>query len=176
MTVLTSSLWLKQELCKPLLPRSVLDSFQVFNKFYTGRHQGRKLTQLGDRGEGEVNFLSLIKKSNDKVLLVNSLQMTVLMLFNQQNAMTAKQIENETKIPSRLVEVVLKSLIKPLVNGKDKGPNVLKSESNADKVAESDLFSVNDQFTNPRKKVKIPIIMPKRGETKKERQEEKKEN
>ena len=91
--------------------------------------------------------------------------MTVLMLFNQQNSMTAKQIENETKIPFSLVHLVLKSLIKPLVTGKVKGLNVLKNESNADKVAEIDVFSVNDQFTNPRKRVKIPISMPKRGET-----------
>ena len=90
----------------------MLDSFQV----YTGKHQGRKLTQLSDRGEGEVNFLLFIKISNDKVLLVNSLQMTVLVLFNQQNAMTAKKIENEAKILFSLVQNVLK----PLVTGKVK--------------------------------------------------------
>ena len=170
-TVLTSSLWPKQDLCKPILPRTLLDSFQLFDNFYTRKFQGRKLTQLNDRGEGEVNFFSLTKKSNDKVLVVNSLQMIVLMLFNQQLEMTTKQIEAETKIPLKLLTIVLKSLTKPLTS---KGSNVLKSLSGSKNILESDSFSVNEQFTHQRKRVKIPISMPKLGETKKGRQGQKK--
>ena len=95
-TVLTSSSWPTIHLCKPILPRTLLDSFQLFNDFYTDKFQGRMLAQLSDLGEGEIKFFSLTKKSDDKVLLVNSLQMIVLMLFNQQHEMTPKQIENET--------------------------------------------------------------------------------
>ena len=87
--------------------------------------------------------------------------------------MTAKQIENETKIPFHLLSVVLRTLIKPLVTGKVKGPNVLKSESKSDEVVESDLFSVNEEFSTLRKRVKIPINLPKRREIKKARMEEK---
>ena len=170
-TVLTSSLWPKQDLCKPTLPRTLLDSFQLFDDFYTRKFQGRKLTQLSDRGDGEVTFFSLTEKSNDKVLVVNSLQMIVLMLFNQQQKMTTKQIETETKIPLKLLIIVLKSLTKPLTT---KGSNLLKNLTGSKNVLESDTFLVNDQFTHQRKRVKIPISMPKRGETKADRLKEKK--
>ena len=75
--------------------------------------------------------------------------MIVLMLFNQQLEMTAKQISNETKIPFKLLTIVLKSLIKPLANSN--GANVLKNSSGPKNVLESDTFSVNDQFTQQRK-------------------------
>ena len=159
-TVLSEASWPKQGLCKPTLPRIVLDSFQLFNDFYTKKFNGRKLTQINHRGEGEINFFSLTKKPDDKVLLVNSLQMIVLMLFNKQQEMTAKQIENETKIPFKLLTVVLESLTKPLSSSN--GSNVLKNLSGSKNVLESDTFSVNDNFTHHRKSLKIPIIFPNR--------------
>ena len=49
---------------------------------------------------------------------------------------------------------------------------MLKSESNADKVAESDLFSVNDQFGNPRKdknrkfEIDVAVVRTMKGKKK----------
>ena len=161
-TILTSSSWPIIHLCKPILPRTLFDSFQLFSDFYTIKFPGRRLAQLNDLGEGEIKFLSLTKKSDDKVLLVNSLQMIVLMLFNQQHEMTPKQIENETKIPFWVLTVVFESLTKPLASSNRS--SVLKYLSGFKNVLESDTFSVNDNFTHQRKRVKIPLNLPNRGE------------
>ena len=71
-----------------------------------------------------------------------------------------------------LLTRVIKFVIKQLVTGKVKGLSVLKSESNADKVAESDLFSVNDQFGNPRKdknrkfEIDVAVVRTMKGKKK----------
>ena len=172
-TVLNSSLWPKSKFfCKPALPKNVLKSFRVFKNYYTQKHPGRKLKLSSDRGTAEVRFILNSENSEDKVLLVNSLQMVVMLLFNHHEKMNWKQIVSESKIPFELLKIVLASLTSPLVVNNVERPNVLKSLRGTKQATENDLFYVNEKFTNKLERVKIPMVLPPLNKFKKDQKPE----
>ena len=137
------------------MPPVIVKSFEKLNSFYKNNVDKNRLLKLNYRhGSAEVAFLKAGKE--DKILQVDNFQVTVLMLFNNRNRWTVKDAANETKISITNLAVIFQSL----AFGK-KGTNVLlkvPSLTNESEVMPDDSFEVNDNFTNPRRKIKMPIV------------------
>jgi cullin 3 len=86
-------------------------------------------------------------------LKVSRYQMCVLMLFNNADRLSCKEIEQATAIPMPDLKRCLQSLA--LVKGK----NVLRKEPMSKDIAEDDAFFFNDKFTSKLFKVKIGTVV-----------------
>ncbi|XP_031254042.1 cullin-3A-like [Pistacia vera] len=90
--------------------------------------------------------------------------MCVLMLFNNADQLSYKEIEQATEIPASDLKRCLQSLACV------KGKNVLRKEPMSKDIAEDDAFFFNDKFTSKFVKVKIGTVVTQR-ETEPENQE-----
>ncbi|KAJ0043707.1 hypothetical protein Pint_19239 [Pistacia integerrima] len=103
-------------------------------------------------------------KGQKHELNVSTYQMCVLMLFNNADQLSYKEIEQATEIPASDLKRCLQSLACV------KGKNVLRKEPMSKDIAEDDAFFFNDKFTSKFVKVKIGTVVAQR-ETEPENQE-----
>ncbi|XP_039644888.1 cullin-3b [Perca fluviatilis] len=128
--VLTTGYWPTQSATpKCNIPPSPRHAFEVFRRFYLGKHSGRQLTLQHHMGSADLNatFYGPIKKedgsevgvggaqvtgSNTRkhILQVSTFQMTILMLFNNRDKSIFEEIQQETDIPERELVRALQSL------------------------------------------------------------------
>uniref|UniRef100_A0A4W6F3Y2 Cullin 3 n=1 Tax=Lates calcarifer TaxID=8187 RepID=A0A4W6F3Y2_LATCA len=188
--VLTTGYWPTQSATpKCNIPPSPRHAFEVFRRFYLGKHSGRQLTLQHHMGSADLNatFYGPIKKedgsevgvggaqvtgSNTRkhILQVSTFQMTILMLFNnrEKTIFCAKKHKQqpETDIPERELVRALQSLAcgKPT-------QRVLTKEPKSKEIENGHVFTVNDQFTSKLHRVKIQTVAAKQGESDPERKE-----
>uniref|UniRef100_A0A3Q3WVP6 Cullin family profile domain-containing protein n=1 Tax=Mola mola TaxID=94237 RepID=A0A3Q3WVP6_MOLML len=184
--VLTTGYWPTQSATpKCNIPPSPRHAFEVFRRFYLGKHSGRQLTLQHHMGSADLNatFYGPIKKedgsevgvggaqvtgSNTRkhILQVSTFQMTILMLFNNREKSTFEEIQQETDIPERELVRALQSLAcgKPT-------QRVLTKEPKSKEIENGHVFTVNDQFTSKLHRVKIQTVAAKQGESDPERKE-----
>lgn len=75
----------------------------------------------------------------------------ILLLFNNQESLTYREIQEATNIPADVLEVQIKSLAHPKIKVLNKNPPTA--------VCESDhTFKINDKYTSKMFKVKIPLM------------------
>uniref|UniRef100_A0A674NZX0 Cullin 3b n=1 Tax=Takifugu rubripes TaxID=31033 RepID=A0A674NZX0_TAKRU len=184
--VLTTGYWPTQSATpKCNIPHSPRHAFEVFRRFYLGKHSGRQLTLQHHMGSADLNatFYGPIRKedgsefgvggaqvtgSNTRkhILQVSTFQMTILMLFNNREKFTFEEIQQETDIPERELVRALQSLAcgKPT-------QRVLTKEPKSKEIENGHVFTVNDQFTSKLHRVKIQTVAAKQGESDPERKE-----
>uniref|UniRef100_A0A8C6KUM1 Cullin 3 n=1 Tax=Nothobranchius furzeri TaxID=105023 RepID=A0A8C6KUM1_NOTFU len=184
--VLTTGYWPTQSATpKCNIPPSPRHAFEVFRRFYLGKHSGRQLTLQHHMGSADLNatFYGPIRKedgsevvvggaqvtgSNTRkhILQVSTFQMTILMLFNNREKSTFEEIQQETDIPERELVRALQSLAcgKPT-------QRVLTKEPKSKEIENGHVFTVNDQFTSKLHRVKIQTVAAKQGESDPERKE-----
>ncbi|MCI04383.1 cullin-3A-like, partial [Trifolium medium] len=110
---------------------------------------------------GTADLKATFGKGQRHELNVSTYQMCVLMLFNNADSLSYKEIEQVTEIPSSDLKRCLQSL--SLV----KGRNVLRKEPISKDVSEDDEFFVNDKFSSKLYKVKIgTVVAQKKAEPK----------
>ncbi|KAL3578228.1 hypothetical protein D5086_019732 [Populus alba] len=97
-------------------------------------------------------------------LNVSTYQMCVLMLFNNAERLSYKEIEQATEIPAADLKRCLQSMACV------KGKNVLRKEPMSKDIGEEDVFFVNDKFTSKFYKVKIGTVVAQK-ESEPEKQE-----
>ncbi|KAI4815712.1 hypothetical protein KUCAC02_005847 [Chaenocephalus aceratus] len=183
--VLTTGYWPTQSATpKCNIPPSPRHAFEVFRRFYLGKHSGRQLTLQHHMGSADLNatFYGAIKKDGAEVgvggaqvtgsntrkhiLQVSTFQMTILMLFNNRDKSVFEEIQQETDIPERELVRALQSLAcgKPT-------QRVLTKEPKSKEIENGHVFTVNDQFTSKLHRVKIQTVAAKQGESDPERKE-----
>eukprot|EP00066_Takifugu_rubripes_P025487 XP_011614753.1 PREDICTED: cullin-3-like [Takifugu rubripes] len=180
--VLTAGVWPTQSPApKCSIPSVLSNAFEVFGSFYLEKHIGRKLMLQHHLGWAEVNatFYGSLKKENGSdacasdaqvtrkhILQVSTFQMTILMLYNNREKYTFKEIHQETDIPERdLVRALL-----PLFWGKTE-QRVLTKEPSSKELDRGDIFTVNDEFNCKWHKVKLKTIAAKKEATVPEKKE-----
>eukprot|EP00055_Hartaetosiga_balthica_P006552 m.20735 g.20735 ORF g.20735 m.20735 type:complete len:771 (+) comp5280_c0_seq1:227-2539(+) len=95
--VLTINTWpFTQTLPSIRLPPALASCIDAFNGFYKSKHQGRKLTWLHDKSKGEIKSLYLKKAYT---FVANTIQITVLLQFNDAAHLTLKDFLSRTEIP-----------------------------------------------------------------------------
>jgi cullin 3 len=152
--VLTTGSWPTQTPAKCNLPNEIINCCEVFKKFYLSNHNGRRLTWQTNMGTAEIKFMVGGKKYE---LIVNTYQMVVLLLFNDQNKLTLKEMSEATGIPGP----DLKRTLVALTNPKNK---ILEKESASKAIDEADAFAVNSKFKSKMYRVKVIAVAQKETE------------
>ena len=161
-TVLTTGSWPTQPGTTCNLPIEMLTLCEKFRSYYLGTHTGRRLTWQTNMGTADVK--ATFAKGQKHELHVSTYQMCVLMLFNNADRLSYKEIEQATEIPASDLKRCMQSLACV------KGKNVLRKEPMSKDISEADVFFVNDKFTNKLYKVKIGTVVAQK-ETEPEKQE-----
>ncbi|CAK8698385.1 unnamed protein product [Clavelina lepadiformis] len=195
--VLTTMCWPTQASSPTCsIPHAPRHAFDVFRRFYLGKHEGRQLTLQHHRGYADLNASfypqqktqsnsssstslnnggdSTEKQSTRKhILQVSTFQMCILMLFNNREKWLFEDMQQETEIPAKELARALQSL----ACGKQ-NQRVLSKEPKGKEIEKGDTFTVNDNFTSKLHRVKIQSVAqkqesePERKETRSKVQED----
>ncbi|KAG2450508.1 hypothetical protein HYH02_005009 [Chlamydomonas schloesseri] len=158
--VLTTGSWPTQAPSKCNLPRELEAACESFRNFYLSTHSGRRLTFQPNMGTADLR--AVFGGGRRHELNVSTYQMCVLLLFNEADSLSYRDIAQATEIPTPDLKRALQSLACV------KGRNVLRKEPAGKDVADSDVFFFNDKFTSKLIKVKISTVAAtKEGESEK---------
>ncbi|XP_076891601.1 cullin-3A-like [Bidens hawaiensis] len=160
--VLTTGSWPTQSTPTCNLPAEILGVCEKFKTYYLGTHNGRRLTWQTNMGSGDIK--ATFPGGQKHELNVSTYQMCVLMLFNNADQLSYKEIEQAVEIPT----VELKRCLQSLACAK--GKNVLRKEPMSKDISETDYFFFNDKFTSKFYKVKIGMVAAQK-ESEPEKQE-----
>ncbi|KAA8644389.1 hypothetical protein EYZ11_002792 [Aspergillus tanneri] len=164
--VLTSTMWPMEVMSAAkgedvqlpcILPKEVESIKQSFEKFYLGKHSGRKLSWQPSMGS--VDIRATFRRSNGKTqrheLNVSTYAMVILMLFNDLpdgKSLSYVEIQAQTGIPEHDLVRNLQSLaVAPKTR-------VLRKEPMSKDVKPTDAFFFNDDFHSPYMKVRIGVV------------------
>ncbi|XP_043724149.1 cullin-3A [Telopea speciosissima] len=160
--VLTTGSWPTQPSSTCNLPAEILGVCEKFRAYYLGTHTGRRLSWQTNMGTADLK--ATFGKGQKHELNVSTYQMCILMLFNNADCLSYKEIEQATEIPASDLKRCLQSLACV------KGKNVLRKEPMSKDIAEDDAFFFNDKFTSKFYKVKIGTVVAQK-ESEPEKQE-----
>jgi cullin 3 len=153
--VLTTGAWPSstagQRACN--LPREVDKACEEFTSFYHKAYSGRRLTWQTGMGNAELRVTFGDRKHE---ISCSTLQMVVLLLFNDADCWTFQEISRATSIPDAELQRVLQSLACV------KGKNVLRKDPMSKDVNPTDTFTVNDEFSSKLFRVRIGTITAQR--------------
>ncbi|KAK1146407.1 hypothetical protein N8T08_003194 [Aspergillus melleus] len=179
--VLTSTMWPMEVMSATkgdgvqascVIPKEVESVKQSFEKFYLGKHSGRKLSWQPSMGSADIR--ATFQRSNGKTqrheLNVSTYAMVILLLFNDlpaDKSLTFEEIQARTMIPEHDLVRNLQSLaVAPKTR-------VLKKEPMSKDVKPSDAFFFNNDFHSPYMKVRIGVVSG--GANKVENQDQRKD-
>jgi len=147
--VLQSGAWpLGQTSISPLsIPQELVKSVQMFEQFYNGRFNGRKLTWLQHLSTGEVK-VSYLKRPY--IITVTTYQMTVMLLFNDKTSLHFSDILEQTQLVEKELVRTLQSLV---------DVRLITMSEDSDPV--SCTYSLNMNFSSKRTKLKITTAVQK---------------
>lgn len=149
--VLTTGSWPAQSSVTCNLPTEMSALCEKFRSYYLSTHNGRKLTWQTNMGTADLK--ATFGSGQKHELNVSTYQMCILMLFNNADRLSYREIEQATEIPASDLKRCLQSLA--LV----KGRNVLRKEPMGKDVSEDDTFYVNDRFSSKLYKIKIGTVV-----------------
>ncbi|XP_010257131.1 PREDICTED: cullin-3A-like [Nelumbo nucifera] len=160
--VLTTGSWPTQPSAACNLPAEILGVCEKFRTYYLGTHTGRRLSWQTNMGTADLK--ATFGKGQKHELNVSTYQMCILMLFNNSDRLSYKEIEQATEIPASDLKRCMQSLACV------KGKNVLRKEPMSKDIGEDDTFFFNDKFTSKFYKVKIGTVVAQK-ESEPEKQE-----
>lgn len=166
-SVLTSTMWPLESMApqygqgeaRPtcIFPTSIEQIKTSFEKFYLGKHSGRKLTWQANMGTADIRayFPQMKGPKKTRELNVSTYAMVILLLFNdlaEGQSITCEEIQAETNIPFNELMRNLQSLA---VATKTR---ILVKEPMSKDVKLTDKFSLNEHFYSQFQKVKIGVV------------------
>jgi cullin 1 len=142
-------------------PQEIVKTYDRFNTFYSNKHSGRKLTWLWQlcKGEMKANYT----KSPQKVpytFLVSTYQMGVLLMFNERDVVSYDDMAVTTALGKETLDPSLGIMVKAKVIIPE--PADAKPESGTS-------YRLNYNFKS--KKLKVPLMITVKSETKAEAEE-----
>ncbi|KAJ8313728.1 hypothetical protein KUTeg_008289 [Tegillarca granosa] len=117
-----------------------------FEAFYNGKFSGRKLTWLHSFCSAELKFNHL---KRPYFVTMGTFHMAVLLLFNNCDCLTFKDLLDNTKLPSKELSKQLESLLET---------KIISTEGD---INHNSTFSLNGSYTNKRTKFKITAAAQK---------------
>lgn len=150
-SILTMGYWPTYPVMEVTLPPEMVQYQDVFNKFYLGKHSGRKLQWQPTLGHC---VLKAWFNQGNKEFLVSLFQALVLLLFNDADNLSLEDIKAATNIEDGELRRTLQSL----ACGKAR---VLQKNPRGRDVGDTDRFVFNADFTNKLFRIKINQIQMK---------------
>jgi len=130
------------------LPQELVKSVQMFEGFYNGLFNGRKLTWLQHLSTGELK-LTFLKKPY--IVTCTTYQMAVLLLFNDNEKMSFKDISSQCELEDKELKRTLQSIV---------DVKMLTQIGTMSDLVECD-YELNRNFSNKRTKFKITAAVQK---------------
>ncbi|PIA57439.1 hypothetical protein AQUCO_00600278v1 [Aquilegia coerulea] len=149
--VLTTGSWPTQPTNTCNLPAEILGVCEKFRMYYLGTHTGRRLTWQTNMGTADLK--ATFGNGQKHELNVSTYQMCILMLFNNADRLSYREIEQATEIPASDLKRCLQSLACV------KGKNILRKEPMSKDIGEDDAFFFNYKFSSKFYKVKIGTVV-----------------
>ncbi|XP_071441003.1 cullin-4A [Hetaerina americana] len=149
--ILTMGYWPTYPVVEVTPPAEMVHHQDVFNKFYLGKHGGRKLQWQPTLGHC---VLRAVFPMGKKELQVSLFQALVLLLFNDADELSLEEIGTATGIEDGELRRTLQSL----ACGKAR---VLQKMPRGRDVEDNDRFLFNREFTNKLFRIKINQIQMK---------------
>lgn len=143
--VLSSGSWPRMSIEKVKYPDVVSNSIAIFESYYQQQNNNNKILQWIP--EKSTCTLTSTFESNRYEMNMTCFQGIIMMLFNEYSSLSLSEIINITNIP--LTEA--KRSLVGLVCGKYK---ILQGSN---KVEMTDRYTVNDKFSDKKKKISIPL-------------------
>jgi hypothetical protein len=148
-SVCTTGAWPTSSIQPVKKPPDIVEVSDRFTQFYLNRFSGRRLNFQMDKGKADVSVQFSAKCK--KILVVSTYQMLVLLLFNNKNTWTFKEMQEATSIPREDLQVAALSMAHPKVKVMRKAPNTKD-------IQDSHKFQLNPKYQNPRAKIPIPTL------------------
>jgi cullin 3 len=178
--VLTSTMWPMEMMASKegqvqlpcTFPKEIESLKQSFEKFYLGKHSGRKLSWQAGMGTADIRatFRRASGKTQRYELNVSTYALVILSLFNDlpdSESYTYEEIQGRTSIPEHDLIRNLQSLaVAPKTR-------VLKKEPMSKDVKPTDRFFFNNEFQSQFVKVRIGVVSG--GSNKAENQDQRKD-
>ncbi|KAL4957715.1 Cullin family-domain-containing protein [Aspergillus filifer] len=158
-SVLSSASWPTYPDVQVRVPPEIATAITDFEKFYDNKHNGRKLYWKHQLAHCQIRARF---PKGDKELVVSSFQAIVLLLFNdlpEGGTLSYRQIQEATSLSDQELVRTLQSLACAKYR-------VLSKKPKGRDVNDTDEFSYNPSFTDPKMRIKINQIQLK--ETKEE--------
>jgi len=157
--VLASNAWPFQQSATFALPTELEKCLQRFTTFYSAQHSGIKLHWLYTLSKGEL-VTNCFK--NKYTLQASTYQMSVLLMYNDQDSYTVEQIHEHTQIKMDLLPQVLAILLKIriLISDKPMGDGQIDLNAN---------IRLYKDYKN--KKLRVNINVPMKTEQKQEQEQ-----
>lgn len=151
--VLTNGYWPSQNVPPCTLPRQVQDAIDRFSKFYLEKHTGRKLSWQTTAGAADIKAIfGTAPDYRRHELIVSTYQMCILLLFNEKDTVTLREIRTHTHIPDLELRRHLISLCTP------KHRILRKGSKGRGITSDDDTFTFNKEYTSKSKRVRIPLV------------------
>lgn len=152
--VLTTGFWPTQSSTPCTFSPEVAHCCEVFKNYYTNKHSGRRLTWQTNMGTADLKAQFGAKK---RELNVTTHQMVILLLFNNSNEYSFKEIMEATNIS---IPELKRNLV-ALALGKYR---ILLKEPNNKKISEDDKFALNTKFDSKLFRIRIVAVAAKETE------------
>lgn len=131
------------------IPKALEANVCAFTKHYTDVYTGRKINIYITHGTADLRVC--FNANTTKELVVTSIMMVIMLLFNEGHVYTYKDILNKTNIPSSIICNHLLSLANPKLKVLIKTP--LKKE-----VCDTDTFTLNSEFKHQLYRITVPLM------------------
>jgi cullin 3 len=119
-----------------------------FETFYKAKFDRRKLTWIASAGNAEIRMNGFKRKHN---LIVTTLQMQILMMFNESSTITYGEIATTLGVPNDVCHRQLISLT-------TKKARLLCKENKGSKVAPMEKFWINEDFKDRKTVIRVPLV------------------
>eukprot|EP01084_Bolivina_argentea_P286128 490794_1 len=156
-TVCTLDMWpnycmISNNICDEInKPNEIIKGMEKFSFFYKANrfHNGKTLKWNIMKGDAiiEIDFNENITKK----LIVSTLQMIVLLCFNDKNIWKAKDILNHTNINKNELEIIIRGLCHPKVKILNKKPYIPL-------IKDNDMICINKNYDNVLDIVPVPVL------------------
>jgi cullin 1 len=150
--VLTTGFWPAFKIDNLIVPTEFQICLDFFKDFYNSRTESRSLKWVHSLGTCQV--LGRYEEGN-KDLLMSTYQACCILLFNQTPEISAQDVQKALQLP---FDDIKKNLLSLCVS---KNANIIKKTGSAKKVEPTDMFSVNEEFKNKNRRIKIPNLVLK---------------
>ena len=134
------------------IPEEVKAWTVYFDGYYVNKYPGRRLIWTLSLGNAELRSMVGGKK---KEFLVSTVQMMVLLLFNQKGSFSLEEILVRTKIPIEEISNHVGGLL---------AIQLLKKEQDEKELKATDILYVNEKFVHKEYRVRVPASRKKKEE------------
>jgi len=146
-SVCTTGAWPISTVYSVKKPSDIAEVIDRFTQFYLDRLSQRCLIFQMDKGNAEVSVQ--FNATTEKILVVSTYQMMLLLLFNQKSTWTFGEMREATGIPIDYLIEAAHSMAHPNVK-------VMRKAPNTNEVRDGDEYQINPEYSNPKATIHIP--------------------